>query len=123
MCLRLGSQQAQMGRGGMKVILLAGNIVLDNIANGAIISHCREDEEGNTVYGFEWQGGPFCRIDRHIWGQAGLVGERRLTTARIGPFDLLLIEDDPRLPYEVWYSAQPNPFIGGVAWEKAGGEL
>ena len=92
---------------------ISERITLEDLTNGLIVSRQHADEEGNQPHTFEWQGGPFCRITRefwrHIWPD---VGQRHLCRARLGPFYLLLMDQDPAVPYDIWYREPPRASMG-----------
>lgn len=105
-----------MGGGVMKA-RASKPITLDEIATGLIIQHAHQDEDATgsifQYVHYEWQGGPFARIERSLWSRIPAeVGERRLNKARLGPFELVLMEDNLSVPHEIWYSPPGKAFYG-----------
>ncbi len=60
---------------------------------------------------FEVESGPFVTIARNIWPnlRAG-VGFRGSNHAQIGPLNLLLIDDNPSYPWELWCIDDDSPY-------------
>ncbi len=93
---------------------------LAQAANGQIVQHVQTNEDGTGTHFFEWKGGPLAFIHRDLWDRMDpAIGVRiRPTRVRIGPFDLLLMEDNPYLPYELWYR-MPEPTSRATFWSAA----